>query len=182
LDTAKRIRSEDPEAAFRIYLEVADSGVAWAMESVGYLYEEGIIVAKDCEQAMTYYRRAIEAGSWMATLKYASLLADLGHFDTCETILQDGVQADFVPAFYWLARVRLKRSKNRRTCCAIRPLLEHAADAGHPAAALLLARLKFRGKFGIREIPQGFRESLQVFDRTYAADSAAEASAIPEAA
>lgn len=159
---ARALQSADPEAAFRVYLELADAGVAWAMEMVAYQYGWGTLVANDFEQAQAYYRRAIEAGSSMATSRYARLLARHGHLDSCDTLLEDGVRADFVPAYYWLARCRLARSDDRPTCRAIRPLLEHAAKAGHPAAALLLAQLKVRRKFGFREVAHGIRELVQV--------------------
>jgi len=77
------------------------------MEKVGYQYAWGNFVPHDWERAQDYFRRAIEAGSWMATLKYARLMADRGHFDVCEAVLQDGVNADFLPACYWLAMVSL---------------------------------------------------------------------------
>lgn len=179
LDAAKAIRSTEPEAAFRIYLDLADAGVVWSMEMVAYQYAWGDLVAHDFEKAQTYYRRAIKAGSWMATLKYARLLADRGQFDICETFLQDCVKADFIPACYWLAWCRFQQSSDRATCRAIRPLLERAADAGHPAAALFLARLKVRGKFGFREIPRGFKDTLQIVDRTHAAASSSDSNPIP---
>lgn len=181
LNAAKAIRPTDPEAAFRIYLDVADAGVVWAMEMVAHQYAWGDLVAHDFEKAQAYYRRAIEAGSWMATLKYAWLLADRGHFDTCETLLQDGVKADFIPASYWLAWWRFQQSSDRATCRAIRPLLERAAGAGHPEAALFLARLKVWGKFGLREMPRGFKDMLQVVDRTHAAASSSDSSPISAA-
>jgi len=173
LYAANAIRPTDPEAAFRIYVDMADAGVAWAMEKVGYQYAWGNFVPRDWERAQDYFRRAIEAGSWMATLKYARLMADRGHFDVCEAVLQDGVNADFLPACYWLAWYRFRQSGTRTTVREIRPLLERAAEAGHPAAALLLARLQVWGKFGLREIPRGFRQLLQIVSLASAQDSRA---------
>lgn len=162
LDAATAIWPTNPDAAFRIYLDLADGGVAWAMETVACQYAQGTHVAQDFEQAAVYYRRAIEAGSWIATVRYAQLMAKLGHFDICQKTLEDGVQAGFIPAFYWLAWFRYRQSKNRRTCREIKPLLERATAAGHPAAALLLAQMRLGGKFGLRETPQGFREMAQI--------------------
>jgi len=162
----------DPEASFLVLRELADAGMAWAMETVGSHYAHGGAVAADFELARDYYCRAIEGGSWMATIGYARLLAQHGDFDGCAAVLRDGVEQDFVPACFWLARYRLKQSSRASVCRAVRPLLEHAADAGHPAAALFLARLKLLGKFGFREIPAGFRQISKVVER-----SSSEASA-----
>lgn len=162
LNAAKAIREMNPAEAFRIYRELADAGVFWAMEMMAYQYWTGIGVARDFEQAQAYYCRAIEAGSWMATLRYARLLVSQGQFDAAHGVLQDGVQAGFIPAFYWLARLRYRRLGSRRTIREIVPLLEHAARAGHPAAALFLARLRMVGKLGVGEIMRGFREIAQI--------------------
>jgi len=171
-ETALAAFDADPEASFRVFLELADADMAWAMEMVGSYYAHGSVAAADFELAQDYYCRAIEAGSWMATIGYARLLAGHGDFGGCEAVLLDGVEQDFIPAWFWLARYRLKQSSRAAVCREVRPLLEHAADAGHPAAALYLARLKLLGKFGFREIPAGFRQILKVVER-----SSSEASA-----
>lgn len=181
LDAAATLQTTDPEAAFRMYLDLADAGVVWAMQIVAHQYAWGTIVPNDFEQAQIYYCRAIEAGSWMATLRYAWLMARQGYFEESETVLQDGVNADFVPASYWLARCRYHQSSDRKTCRVIRPLLEHAVEAGHPGAALFLARLKARGKFGFREIPRGFKEMIQVVERTHDAVSSSGSNPISAA-
>jgi TPR repeat protein len=174
LNTAKAVRPTDPDAAFLIYRDVADDGVVWAMEVVGYHYQYGwgTSGSPDFELAQTYYQRAIDAGSSMAMLRYAWLLANHGQFDISERLLQESAEAGFIPAYYWLARCRFRQSSDRQTCREIKSLLVRAADAGHPAAAEMLARLRMRGNFGFREIPRGFREMWQIAGEIGAAYSA----------
>lgn len=93
----------------------------------------------------------------MATIHYARLLTELGHHDACERTLENGVASDFVPAYYWLAWYRYQRSKTRKVRREVRPLLEYAAEKGHPEAKLLLARWMALGKLGLRNIPRGCR-------------------------
>ena len=155
LEEAQACRDSDPEGAFRMLLEAAEAGSAGAMETVGWHYYTGTVVEADFDRAADYYHRAICAGSWMATIGYARLLAEHGHFDECENVLRDGVRLDFVPAYFWLAWLRYERSPTRATCREIRPLLDYAAERGHPSAKLILARLMAKGKFGIRAIPRG---------------------------
>jgi TPR repeat protein len=162
IDRALAVQGTDPAAAFLLYLEAAEAGSVWAMLQVGLFYHNGIAVAADFEWAQEYYRRAIEAGSWMTTIYYARLLADHGHQDYAENLLQDGVAADFVPACYWLASVRYGRDASRRTAREIRPLLQHAADRGHPMAQIFLAQLMTAGKLGLRYIPAGIRVLVRV--------------------
>jgi TPR repeat protein len=161
IDRAWAIREADPGAAFRLYLEAAESGSASALESIGWHYWTGTVVDADPDQALEYYRRAISAGSWMATLSYARLLAELGDDEASDEVLEEGVAADFVPAFYWLARLRYTRSRSPARCREIAPLLEYAADQGHPAARIFLAQLSLRGRFGLRRIAAGLRMSFR---------------------
>lgn len=152
----------DPDKAFELLHEAGEAGSAWAMHSVARHYETGTIVAADAERALDYYHRAICAGSWMATIDYARLLADQGQVEDSEAVLQDGVRLAFVPAFFWLAWLRYERAPTRATCREIKPLLDHAAAQGHPGAQLILARFMAKGKFGLLQIPSGFRRLLEI--------------------
>jgi len=165
-EAAIALFSSDPEAALRVFVDLAEGGMAWAMETVADYYAHGTAVAADFERSQDYYCRAIHAGSWMATLGYAKLLAGHGYFDECETLLRDGVEQDFIPAYFWLAWYRLKQSPDAATRRAVRPLFERAAEAGHPAAEMHLARMRLSGRFGLREIPAGIRAFLRVSERS----------------
>lgn len=163
---ALAIQDTDPDAAFRLYLEAAEAGSAWAMEVVGSCYHSGNMVQADFGLAQDFYYRALSAGSWMATIRYARLLEAHGYFDHCEDVLQDGVENGFIPSFFWLAWFRYKRSRTTQTAREIRPLLERAAEWGHPEAELLIARLMMRGRFGIRHIPDGLRRLTAIVAST----------------
>lgn len=172
IEKAQAWYDADPEAAFRLLLEAAEGGSAWAMESVAWHYDTGTVVAADFDRAADYYCRAICAGSWMATIGYARLLAEHGYFVECEKVLRDGVRLDFVPAYFWLARLRYERSPTRATCREIRPLLDYAADQGHPGAKQTLGRLMVMGKFGILAIPRGLRLLRETIPPILRADAA----------
>jgi hypothetical protein len=163
---AYAISTTDPSAAFRLHLEAAEAGSAWAMERVGTHYQNGMGVAIDLHKALEYYHRAICAGSWMATIYYARLLADEGHHDQSDRVLKDGIASDFVPAYFWLARLRYGRSKTRKVCREVRPMLEYAASQGHPGAQVTLARWMTIGRFGLREIPRGLKSVVRLAVRS----------------
>lgn len=161
IDRAFAIQKTDPAAAFRIFLEAAESGSVWAADRVGLHYHTGTGVAADFEKAQEYYRRAICAGSWIATIGYARLLAEQGHYDVCESVLEDGVSSDFVPAYFWLAWFRYEQSGSRKACGEVRPMLEYAAGKGHPGATHYLAQWMMFGRFGPREIWGGIKLIVQ---------------------
>jgi TPR repeat protein len=143
-------------AAFDLHLQGAKAGSVWCQHLVGWHYWTGIGVAADQYLAIQYYRSAICGGSWIATLHYARLLYEVGEYDDCEHVLSDGVNCGFVPSYYWLAWFRHKRQSTRAVREEVRPLVEHAAKAGHPGAKLLLARWMATGKLKLRDIPPGW--------------------------
>jgi TPR repeat protein len=156
IEEANTVWETDLAAAFRLYLQAADAGSIWAMQVVARCCDEGIGVAADHGLAKDYYLRAINAGSWIATIQYARSLARHGDHAECEKILEDGVRASFAPACFWLAWYRRKRSTSRTARRELRPLLEAAARMGHPAAKSMLRGMMMMGDFGLREIPRGF--------------------------
>lgn len=157
IDEAFARQGAEPEAAFRLFEEAAAAGSPVAMTMAGSYHECGIAVTADLDRAADYYHRAICAGSWLATIRYARLLAAQGHVQESEDVLRDGVRLDFVPAFYWLAQLRYERAQTRAVCREIRPLLDHAAARGHPGAKQLIGTLMTKGKYGLLAIPKGLR-------------------------
>ena len=159
IEQAYAVWATDVETAVRLCRQAAEAGSIWAMQVVAAYHARGTGVAADLDQAKAYYRRALGAGSWMATIEYARLLARHGEYAECDKVLEDGVRANFVPAYFWLAWYRRKRSKNRATRREVRPLLEAAARMGHPAAQRMLKGMMMVGDFGLRDIPRGWSDA-----------------------
>ena len=156
IQSAGAIEDSDSASAFGFYVKAAEAGSVWSMERVGWHYWSGTGVEADPSTAQEYYRRAIRGGSWIATISYARLLAELGHQEESERTLKDGVASDFTPAYFWLAWIRYLQSKTAETCREVRPLLDYAARKGHPAAQAYLARWMALGKLGLHEVPRGW--------------------------
>ena len=157
---ASDLHDHDAASAFQLYREAAAAGSALAIEVLGWYHETGKVVPVDLAEAERTYHRAICAGSWSATLRYAKLLARREDLAGCESVLRDGAELEFIPAFFWLAWYRYKWRPTRATAREIAPLLEHADARGHPMARKFLGALMLRGKFGIRQIPNGLRTIL----------------------
>jgi hypothetical protein len=157
VDRAVDMYAMDRIAALQLYREAAEAGSVWSMEMVGWFYDSGAIGEPDYALARDYYYRAVCAGSWTATIRYAILLEKRGYHEDWPRVLEDGVRATFIPAYFWLAWFRYKHSRTRKMCREVRPLLEAAARNGHPGAKFTIALWKARGRFGLQEIPAGFR-------------------------
>jgi hypothetical protein len=164
LTEASKIWSDNPEGAFAIYSELAEQGSIYAMIELGNCYGKGHGTLADFDMAYEWHNRAIEYGSWFATLNYADVLFEHEYFDECEKELEDGIASEFMPAFFWLAWYRIQRNKSRSTFRAVRPLLERAASEGHLAAKHYFAAYMAMGRFGFMEMRTGFRMLRQLID------------------
>lgn len=154
-------RSDDPAdkaASLAKLLELSDSGHPFAMLSVGFRYEKGDGVEQDLRLAADYYLKSLKAGSWLARLYYASVLHKTGHQDDAIDVLAECVRNNHAPAYFWLARYRLKRDRSRKVAREVRPLLEYLSKYHHEGARMMLIALQITGFFGLREIRIGWNE------------------------
>jgi TPR repeat protein len=157
LRQAQSLSQEDPERAFQVYLAQARLGSVWAMGKVGWLYQKGVGVPPDVKEAEAWYRRAAEHGDQHGILAYSTFLLARGDLDHGAAILEPAANENWAPALYWLAWVRLKKSRSKASLMEARALLERAAADGCPAAQQSLGMLLGSGRFGLGEIPRGFR-------------------------
>jgi len=178
-EEAKVLLDENPAAALAIHRELAEAGSPFSMLRAGWHYESGRGTDVDAAVAEDFYRRALCAGSWKATVSYARLLFRRGAHDKWPSTLGDGVDKGFIPSFFWLAWYRYERSPSGRTAREVRHLLEAADEAGHPGARLALARWMALGKFGLRGIPRGIRMLRAIFRSLVETESRDEAMPAP---
>lgn len=160
IDRARALQGADRETALALYHAAADKGSPEALELVAWHYQTGTGVPVDPDRAAEWFRRAIAAGAWRATIAYARHLDALGHTDHADALLQDGIDADFAPAFFWLGYLRARRDPSNATRRAVQPLIEHAAARGHPLAEWTVARWMARGNLGMGNIVAGLRRLL----------------------
>ena len=149
-------RESDPERSFRTLLRLARKGSLGSMVQVGWCYSAGKGVVADTVQAEQWFARAAESGSKWAAVCLARIRWPRGDLDGCEKAFGTSLSTDWAPALYWTARCRVKRSNTRETFKAVRPLLERAADAGSPAAGVLLGRLLADGRGGLLGVLRGY--------------------------
>lgn len=170
LRLASTLYSSDPQAAFQMWLDLAGRGSVWSMFEVAQSYREGCGVARDLGEAEKWCQRAFHGGHQLAMLKCAEIAAEHGNYPTAEAILQTGIEQDWAPAIFWLAWYRHKQSESREAYRNIRPLLEDAAQRGHPGAQLILGRFMAKGKFGLMKIAAGWK-SLYLLGRAISTES-----------
>jgi TPR repeat protein len=168
LTAAKALRQTDPAAAFRHFLEFAEQGSVWSMTEVANSYAWGSGVARDPEQEEAWARRASEGGSQRGMLHYISCLCGRKDYATAEAVVAAAAAGGWAPAQYWLAVFKTRRSTDRETLAEVRTLLERSAAQGCLAAEHRLAGLMMRGRYGLSEMPRGFRLGMAVADKMLA--------------
>lgn len=156
-DQALGALDSNPENAFTTFRELAREGSVVSMHFVAWCYSTGTGVRANSSRARSWYRKAIAAGSWRATIDYARLLDEGGWYSECDEVLNDGVNAGLATSHYWLAKLRYQRAPGRKAARAAKDLLEYAVDRGHLGAQKGLSNLYLSGRLGIRNIPKGFR-------------------------
>ncbi len=161
MDRANELKVTDPEAAFAFYMKAADAGSVWSMEKIGWLYWTGTLVGMDLHAAVEAYDRAMESGSLLGIVYKARILSELGRHAECEQTLQRGIEANFAPAYFWMAKLRYEQRPTRETAKQMRPLLEYAAKEGHPTAIHQLDHWMVRGKLGLVDIPRGLMQGFK---------------------
>ena len=154
---AQELLTADPQAAFRLLLGMAEGGSAWCMNCVAGCYSRGRGVVRNDDKALEWRQRSFEAGSTRGLLNYGHSLLRRGNLEDAVRVYRAGAEQDWAPALLWLANTRARQSGNRKTFREVRPLLERAVEKGSPGARATLARHMALGRFGVREIPSGFR-------------------------
>ena len=165
LARARELWQCDRQSALDLLSDLSARGLAPISHFIGEVYEYGWGIEKNWNQARDFYVSAVSQGSWMATLDYARLLNKGGFVLESEQVLNDGIEENWVPSYFWLTWYRHGRSANRQTYRDIKSYLIHAAEAGHPMAQALRVRFTLFGKFGLREIPHGFKLAREQFVR-----------------
>lgn len=82
----------DVEAAYKVYLPLAEVGHAEAQYSVGFMVANGSGVEKDMAGAAVWYQRAAEQNHKVAQLRFGLMLRD-----------GEGVEKDLIRAHMWLS-------------------------------------------------------------------------------
>ena len=156
LSEALSLSSTEPEHAFSLLYRLAKEGSPIAMNALGENYCWGVVVPVDRIEAERWFERAFDRGSLRGMLNYGKALVRRGEFSWAETVFSVGAAQDWGPALYWLASVEYRRSEGR-SLARIRPLLERAVELGSPAAKMLLGNLMMLGRYGLRQVPRGWR-------------------------
>jgi hypothetical protein len=156
LAEALSVHTTDPQRALVLLHVLAEENSPLAMNAIGERYYWGRgVVPIDKPEAEKWFRRAFEHGSRRGLLNLGKALWSRDDLDGAEAVFRAGADADWAPAFYWLAKIQLRRSWRRKSLSTVRLLLERAQQAGSPAARVDLGILMTLGFFGLGQMRRG---------------------------
>lgn len=133
----------DYESAEETYKALVDRGSVLSMVNLGRLCEQEGNGTKggNNEQPELWYKRAVDAGSAVATLYYGSFLFRIGAYDRAREIFSVGRSRGYSPSIVRLANLYLKGLGVERDYSKARALLEQAAELGNLWAKVALAAM-----------------------------------------
>jgi TPR repeat protein len=126
-----------------------------AMLYIADSYRFGIGTNVNLEQAATWFRRAMAAGSTSAAYKLGCLNSDLGNNEEAEGNLLYAASKDFTPALARLGYMYAKGVGVEPNPEKAREFLERAYGRGHLYAQKVLSGLLIRQNFGISQKIRG---------------------------
>lgn len=154
-DEASRLFISDPQKSFRLYLAAAESGHIPSIYAIGLFHGKGNGVDKDPDEAIKWFKRASDAGSWLAGLQYARTLRSGGRKEEARDWFEQAVDAGHLPSNYWFARMLWHDRNIENTKQRILTLLEELIAYNHLGAHLMLARMMIQREYGLRQVPKG---------------------------
>ena len=150
-------RKGDDEAAFKIFLELADKGWEEVQVHVGAMYSLGAGTEKNDQKAEFWLRSAAERGEPEAQCRLAPIVGRKGNAEEMVEWYRKAAAQDYAPAIFRLARCYYHGkglARDKRKCLE---LLDDATKKGNLKAQVAYAGQLMRGAEGLGGIFRGIR-------------------------
>ena len=141
--------------ALPIYENLAKAGDAQSQTFLGWMYYEGLGVAKNREQAIAWFERAAALGSKEGAFYCGRAAAAAGRYDEAAKWFHVSAQKEYSPALLWLGVIYSRGLGRPSDLAKGLDYLERAAELGNFLARREIALLTVRGRLGVVKIPLG---------------------------
>jgi TPR repeat protein len=138
------------------YLEMAGRGDAGAMLRLGWMFQHGLGIPVDHEQAKKWYRSAVEAGSVDGQYYLGWLHWTGRELELARALWQEAAGRGHLGALFRLGAMYDFGEGIGRDEIRARSYYEQAAARGHVRAQRALAGKMIRGHYGALRVPAGF--------------------------
>jgi uncharacterized protein len=151
-----------PTTALAGLKELADRGSVSSMVHIAHAYRHGTGTGVDLLQSNEWYRRAMDAGSPLASYELARNYMNAKDYDRVIEMWSLGAENRYPPSLHMLGVSFARGWRVPRDLNKARELLEEAAAQGHLYAKAKLRCLLMRGSFGFRQRLRGLRLALSI--------------------
>jgi TPR repeat protein len=148
--------------ALPLFNRLASDGSAWAQECLGYMYWDGIGVARDFDQSLRHYEAAYDGGKPDLAYNIAGLHLRAGRPDVALVWWRKDTKRP-ISSTYWQYRVLREHPHLAANPGESGELLRRAADLGHLIAKRDIAVRMIKGDAALGGRWQGVRAWLRLF-------------------
>ncbi|MDH4982590.1 hypothetical protein [Hyphomicrobium sp. D-2] len=161
LEVAARLRLEgDVQAAVAEYENLVRRGCAFATVQLGFMLQQGDVVAKDEARAEELLCRAAESGDWLGKYFYANFLESVQRSEEAFGLMNSTAAVGHLPAINRLGLYYLKGTGCEADELAGIHYRTYAADYGHLFAKKWRAARRMKGFEGLGRVLPGVVEFL----------------------
>lgn len=144
------------------YRTLADRGSATAQLHLGWMYQEGLGVQRNTDEACQWYKKAAESGSPLGQFYLGTFYAREKNYQQAVVTLSKAAAQNYMPAIYRLGQmydVGEGVAPDRKKALEY---IEQAAKMGHLFAQRDIAGRMIKGDYGIIKIPQGLYRFVKI--------------------
>lgn len=134
----------DYEESARLFGPFAARGSETALNSLGWMYNNGHLGPRDSAKAMSLWEQALAGGSNAARVYLGRALIETGDPQRARALFLEDADQGHKPSLYWAGRMSVRGQGGERDEDAGVALLTRAAAGGHIFARRDLLRLEIR--------------------------------------
>ncbi|NOU22598.1 MAG: sel1 repeat family protein [Methyloglobulus sp.] len=150
-----RLQSEPNPEVIKLLEDLANRGSLMSMIYIAWAYEKGNGVVADENQVISWYRRAINSGSDLATYYLGHFYLKRKDYIQAKEVFNIGALKDYSPAMYCLGCMYLEGTGCEENQDEALKLFKKASMQGHVFAKRSLAGMYLSGKYGLANIVNG---------------------------
>lgn len=143
------------QEALQIYTSLAEVGDVDSQVFLGWMYQNGLGIKQNMEQALVFYEQAAKLGSAEGGFYLGRLYELQNKFSEAIEWLIFSAEKNYTPAMYRLGKLYETGHPDRNISKAI-GYLEEAGRRGHLLAQKDIALKMLKGQFGLAKILKGF--------------------------
>lgn len=143
------------EKALGMFEKLAKEGCETAILHMGWMFQEGLGVRQEMDQARSCYEKAAHSGSPIAYFYLGVVHEKMGKLEEALRAYTKSSDQDYLPATYRVGKMYAEGAGTQINYQKAQEYLRRAADKGHVFAQRSLAGIMIKNKLGAKNIVPG---------------------------